>query len=165
MVIAILFSFHLTGMSHLMFFINANLSRHSRNKSLILSIITKHPKTPSFSTSSRSFLAARRSPTVRSAQRRQQHEPRQQQQQSDHPNSLPRNPSLISAPRSTEWPREVLNEAAISGELSISAQAAEAVLDDFVAKSSTDSGKNLCISMGPALAAFFLKYKGKAVLG
>jgi hypothetical protein len=141
-----------------MFLINANLSRHSRNKSLILSIITKHPKTPSFSTSSRSFLAARRSPTVRSAQRRQQHEPRQQQQ-SDHSNSLPLNPSLISAPRSTEWPTKVLNEAAISGELSISAQAAEAVLDDFVAKSSTDSGKNLCISMGPALAAFFLKKK------
>jgi hypothetical protein len=122
-----------------MLLIKTSPARRPQFLSLILPFTNTSLQTPYFSTSSIPSAAAARSPRVRAAQRRQQQlpPPQQHQQQTTTAGSIPR-------PKSTQWPTVVIQAASKSGEISISAQAAEAILDDFMKLDSSQSAGGLC---------------------
>lgn len=124
-----------------MFLVNASTSRRLQYITFLPPITSLFPQIPHFSTTSRYSLAAR-SPRVKAAQRQQQ---QQQQSQTGRPNPQAIPPAF--RPKSTQWPTQVLKEAALSGRLSMSAEVAEAVLDDFERLGGRSAGGNICSGM------------------
>lgn len=128
-----------------MFLITTNITGRSQCISLLLPFVKVSLQASYFSTTSRYLrVATIRSPTVRHVERQRRHE--QQQQQGERLNSPKNLPSSVSRAKGKPWPTEVLQEAVKSGELSISAQVAEAVLDDVVV-SHTQAWQTVCPSM------------------
>lgn len=130
-----------------MFLITANITRHPHYISLLLPFANVSLQASYFSTTSKYLRVAQRSsPTVRLAERQRHHEQqREQRQQAEPLNSLQVSPSSVSRTKAKLWPSQALQEAAKSGQLSISAQTAEAVLEDVVV-SHTHAWQTICSS-------------------
>ena len=138
---------------HPMSLTHQNIRHLSQRITLLLSTINFSLQKSPFSTTQSQFLvAARRSPTVRATQRERQRTGRAT------PGVIP--PSWAPGFQSTPWPTQLLKEAAQSGQLSMLAQVAESVLDDF-ARSGTPFVGDICSSMlrdfSMRLNFFFLK--------
>ena len=140
-----------------MFLINVNSSCHAQQIKILGSLTSFSPQTSHFSSTSRHFLAARRSPQVRTLQAKQrQQQQRQQQQSQTGPLSAQVLPSTFRR-TSSRWPTDLLKHATQSGQLAMSAEVAEAVLNDFERLNGLSAGKSICSGMVRAAKRSYMR--------